>query len=119
MLSTSVLSIKWTVRGKPKSLIPGAGDVILRVTSRFTLNQISGQVIEHQESWDLSPSSALAQAFFWTSRALYATLESAKDLADISHNFTRRLSNNQDNNLDIYPDPTKVSSQITLTFTLL
>ena len=47
MLSTNVLSIKWTIRGKPKSVLEG--DLMLRVTSKFTLNQISGRVIEHEE----------------------------------------------------------------------
>ncbi|KAI9077974.1 hypothetical protein K1719_040103 [Acacia pycnantha] len=105
MLSTSVLCIKWTIKGKPKSLIGRiAGVLILRVTSRFTLNQISGQVIEHEESWDLSNSSAVAQAFFWTSRALFAALESGKDLVDIAKDVSGRLPTKKDN-LEIDPDP--------------
>ncbi|KAK7295198.1 hypothetical protein RJT34_18103 [Clitoria ternatea] len=105
MLSTSVLSIKWTIRGKPKSLIGGlGGDLILRVTSKFTLNQISGQVIEHEEFWDLSDSSAGAQAFFWTSRALFTSVESVKDLADSAKNLSSKLSTKKEN-LEIYPDP--------------
>ncbi|KAJ0015123.1 hypothetical protein Pint_21249 [Pistacia integerrima] len=44
MLSTSVLSIKWTIRGKPKSFIANVGgDLIVKINSKFTLNQISGQ----------------------------------------------------------------------------
>lgn len=113
MLSTSVLSIKWTIRGKPKSLIGGiAGDVILRVTSRFTLNQISGQVIEHEEFWDLSASSAVAQAFFWTSRALFATLESGKDSVDIAKNLGGRLATKRENS-EIYPDPSADPTKVT------
>ncbi|KAK4282985.1 hypothetical protein QN277_014290 [Acacia crassicarpa] len=105
MLSTSVLSIKWTIKGKPKSLIGRiAGVLILRVISRFTLNQISGQVIEHEESWDLSNSSAVAQAFFWTSRALFAALESGKDLVDIAKDVSSPLPTKKDN-LEIDPDP--------------
>ncbi|KAL2330167.1 hypothetical protein Fmac_017748 [Flemingia macrophylla] len=116
MLSTSVLSIKWTVRGKPKSAIGGVGgELILRVTSKFTLNQISGQVIEHEEFWDLSASSASAQAFFWTSRAFFATIESVKDLADSAKNLSGKISTKKEN-LEMYPDPsgdpTKVSSLI-------
>jgi hypothetical protein len=116
MLSTSVLSIKWTLRGKPKSVLAGVGeDLILRVTSKFTLNQISGQVIEHEELWDLSASSASAQAFFWTSRVLFATTESVKDLADTAKNLSANFSTKKEN-MDIYPDPsgdpTKVSSSV-------
>ncbi|XP_028790239.1 uncharacterized protein LOC114746201 isoform X2 [Neltuma alba] len=111
MLSISVLSIKWTIRGKPKALIGGiAGDLILRVTSRFTLNQISGQVIEHEESWDLSNSSAVARAFFWTSRALLAARESGKDLVDIAKDVSGRLPTKKDNSEtdpNTSPDPTK------------
>lgn len=114
MLSTSVLRINWTIRGKPKSFIAGiGGDLILRVTSKFTLNQISGQVIQHEELWDISASSASAQAFFWASRALYSTSESVKDLADSAKNLSSKFSTKQEN-LEIYPDPsgdpTKVSS---------
>lgn len=114
MLSTSVLRIKWTIRGKPKSFIAGiGGDLIVRVTSKFTLNQISGQVIQHEEFWDLSASSAIAQAFFWASRALFSTSESIKDLADSAKNLSSNFSTEKEN-LEIYPDPsgdpTKVSS---------
>ncbi|WJX77389.1 hypothetical protein P8452_60704 [Trifolium repens] len=105
MLSTSVLSIKWTLRGKLKSVLAGVGgDLILRVTSKFTLNQISGQVIEHEELWDLSASSASAQAFFWTSRVLFATTESVKDLADSAKNLSANFETKKEN-MDIYPDP--------------
>ncbi|KAJ8747906.1 hypothetical protein K2173_012796 [Erythroxylum novogranatense] len=119
MLSTSVLSIKWTLKGKPKSFIGSiGGDLIIKVKSKFTLNQISGQVIEHEEIWDLSGSSAIGQAFFWTSRRLYSTFESGKDLNDFIKNLSRRMSTEKEN-LEIYPDPsgdpTKVSSSDVLT----
>lgn len=113
MLSTSILSIKWTIRGRPKSFMATVGgDLILKINSKFTLNQISGQVIEHEEMWDLSASSPLAQAFFWGSRRLYATTEAGKDFADLIKNLKSRVSTPQEN-LEIYPDPsgdpTKVS----------
>lgn len=116
MLSTSVLNIKWTIRGKPKSLIAGiSGDLIIRIDSKFTMNQISGQVIEHEELWDLSSSSVIAQAFFWTSRRLFATIEGGKDLTDIVKRLSNRFSREKEN-IEIYPDPagdpTKVCSLI-------
>ncbi|KAJ6360476.1 hypothetical protein OIU77_004486 [Salix suchowensis] len=105
MLSTSILSIKWTITGKPKSLIAGVGgDLTIKVHSKFTLNQISGQVIEHEELWDLSASSVIGQAFFWTSRRLFATIENGKDLSDLVKSFTNRISSKKDN-LEVYPDP--------------
>lgn len=105
MLSTSVLSIKWTVKGKPKWVFSAlSGDVIIRITSIFTLNQISGQVIEHREDWDLSSSSAIAQAFFWTSRSLFAAIESGKDLTQYIKTFPSRLPTEKEN-MEIYPDP--------------
>ncbi|KAF8388535.1 hypothetical protein HHK36_027210 [Tetracentron sinense] len=105
MLSTSVLSIKWAIRGKPKSLLASiGGDLIVRVNSQFTLNQISGQVIEHEEFWDLSASSAIAQAYFWTSRRLFATIEAGKDMAEIVKNLKSRISPEKEN-LEIFPDP--------------
>ena len=116
MLSTSVLSIKWTIKGKPKSLLASiGGDLIVKVTSQFTLNQISGQVIEHEEFWDFSASSAIAQAYFWTSRRLFAMIEAGKDVADFVKNITSRSSAWKEN-LEIYPDPsgdpTQVSSSL-------
>ncbi|KAG6645324.1 hypothetical protein I3843_08G110300 [Carya illinoinensis] len=105
MLSTSVLIIKWTIKGKPKSFLAGVGgDLIIKVNSQFTLNQISGQVVEHEEFWDLSSSSVIAQAFFWASRRLFATVEAGKDLADGVKNLTSRFSTEKEN-LEMYPDP--------------
>ncbi|XP_058093588.1 uncharacterized protein LOC131239751 isoform X1 [Magnolia sinica] len=106
MLSTSVLNIKWTVKGKPKLLAISSigGDLIVIVNSRFTLNQISGQVIEHEELWDLSASSAIGQAYFWTSRRLFAAIEAGKDIADTVKDTTARFSTQKENS-EIYPDP--------------
>ncbi|KAF3776762.1 hypothetical protein EJ110_NYTH44152 [Nymphaea thermarum] len=106
MLSTSVLNIKWTVRGRPKFVLASiGGDLIIRINSVFTLNQISGQVLEHEESWDVSASSIIGQAYFWTSRRLYALTESSKDIADGITELTSPLSKGKEN-LEIYPDPT-------------
>ncbi|KAG4992606.1 hypothetical protein JHK87_026063 [Glycine soja] len=101
-LLSVIVTLKGSVEGKPKSVL--GGDLILRVTSKFTLNQISGQVIEHEEFWDLSASSASAQAFFWTSRALFAAVESVKDLGDNAKNLSSKISTKKEN-LEMYPDP--------------
>lgn len=106
MLSTSVLRIRWTVKGKPKSLLAAvSGDLIINVKSEFTLNQISGQVIEHQESWDSSSSSPVAQAYFWTSRCLFAASESAKDLVLVTKDLTATFTTPKQDT-EIYRDPT-------------
>nr|VDD22001.1 unnamed protein product [Brassica oleracea] len=106
MLSTSVLRIRWTVKGKPKSILGAvSGDLVIKVKSEFTLNQISGQVIEHGESWDSSSSSPIAQAYFWTSRRLFAASESAKDLADATKDITATFTTRKEDT-DIYRDPT-------------
>ncbi|KAL2549239.1 hypothetical protein Fot_10769 [Forsythia ovata] len=106
MLSTSVLNIKWTIKGKPKSpLFSLGGDLIVKVNSKFTLNQISGQVIEHEELWDLSASSLIAQAYFWTSRRLFSTVEAGKDVGDFIKDLKNRVTT-ENKNLEIYPDPT-------------
>lgn len=114
MLSTSALSIKWTLRGKPKNPIFAlGGDLILRVNSQFILNQISGQVIEHEEFWDLSSSSALAQGYFWISRRLFSAIESGKDTVNAAKDKTSGFSTEKEK-MDVYPDPlgdpTKVST---------
>ncbi|PIN01836.1 hypothetical protein CDL12_25659 [Handroanthus impetiginosus] len=106
MLSTSILNIKWTLRGKPKSPIFSiGGDLILKVNSKFTLNQISGQVIEHEELWDLSESSPIAQAYFWTSRRLFATLEAGKDVSDSIKDLTNHLQT-ENKNVEMFSNPT-------------
>lgn len=106
MLSTSVLRIRWTVKGKPKSLLAAvSGDLIIKVKSEFTLNQISGQVIEHEESWDSSSSSPIAQAYFWTSRRLFAVSESAKDLLHVTKDLTATFTTPKEDT-EIYRDPT-------------
>jgi hypothetical protein len=66
MLSTSTFNIKWTLHGKLNDLptLVVGGDVILLVDSTFTLNQISGQVIEHEDDLNLSTLDLLAQAYF-------------------------------------------------------
>ncbi|KAH6769531.1 transmembrane protein [Perilla frutescens var. frutescens] len=106
MLSTSELNIKWTLRGKPKSpIFTIGGDLIIKVNSKFTLNQISGQVVEHQESWDLSQSSLVAQAYFWASRRLFATVEAGKDVSDSIKDVSQRMTK-ENKNVEMYPDPT-------------
>ncbi|CAN4075688.1 unnamed protein product [Withania somnifera] len=105
MLSTSVLNIKWTVKGKPRSLLASiGGDLIIKVNSRFTLNQISGQVVKHEEQWDLSGSSIIAQAYFWASRRLFATVEAGKDVTDFVKDLSSK-SATENKNMDVYPDP--------------
>ncbi|KAM3290062.1 putative protein isoform X2 [Capsicum chacoense] len=105
MLSTSVLNIKWTVKGKPKFILASiGGDLIIKVNSRFSLNQISGQVVEHEEQWDLSGSSIIAQAYFWASRRLFATVEAGKDVADFVKDLSSK-SAKENKNMDVYPDP--------------
>lgn len=106
MLSRSELNIKWTLKGKPKALLIGiGGDLVIKVDSKFTMNQISGQVIEHEESWDLSESPLIAQVYFWASRRLFATVEAGKDTSDFIKDFSNRMST-PNKNVEIYPDPT-------------
>ncbi|GJN16950.1 hypothetical protein PR202_gb03979 [Eleusine coracana subsp. coracana] len=107
MQSTSTLTIKWAFRGKPKNPFFAAvgGDVMVRVDSRFVLNQISGQVLEQVDSWDLSASSLPAQAFFWLSRRVYSTVESGKDTIEAVKSTASGLSSKKDQDIEAYPDP--------------
>ena len=115
MESTSVLTIKWVLRGQPK--LAGSGDLVLSIKGTFTLNQISGQVVEHIEDWDLSGSSPLAQVYFWLSRLSYSTLEGGKDsldaLKELNDKVSDGLRSNQNENVYRDPtDPNKVSQSI-------
>ncbi|CAL4953099.1 unnamed protein product [Urochloa decumbens] len=107
MQSTSNLTIKWAFRGKPKNPFFASigGVVIVRVESQFVLNQISGQVLEQVDSWDLSASSLPAQAYFWLSRRVYSTVESGKDTIEAAKSTASGLSTKEDQNLSAYPDP--------------
>lgn len=115
MLSTSLLSIKWKLRGKPKSpLAIVGGDLIIKIHSKFTLNQISGQVIEHEELWDLSESSILAQAYFWASRRTFAATETGKDIADFFKDLPKKFTA-ESKNVEMYPDPTGDPTKVIIT----
>jgi len=107
MQSTSNLTIKWAFRGKPKNpfFATIGGDVIVRVESQFVLNQISGQVLEQVDSWDLSASSFPAQTYFWLSRRVYSTVESGKDTIEAAKSTASKLSTKEDQNLEAYLDP--------------
>lgn len=112
MLSTSVLVIKWTIRGKPKNMFASiGGDLIIRVNSLFTLNQISGQVVEQEDTWDLSSSSIIGQAYFWTSRRLFATIEAGKDVTDSMKGMSTRFAAEKENT-EFYPDPSGDPSKV-------
>ena len=113
MMSTSVLIIKWIVKGRPKSILAIIeGELIIKVDSKFTLNQISGQVLEHEETWDLSASSPIAQAYFWTSRRLFATKEAGKDVVDSVKDLSSKFSAPKEN-VDMYPDPSGDPTKVT------
>jgi len=70
------------------------------------LNQISGQVIEHEDEWDLSASDLLAQAYFWTSRLAFSTVEAGKDAAEVVKGISKTLNRGkEDDRSSYYPDP--------------
>lgn len=115
MLSTSVLNVKWVLQGRP-SLFPASllGDlVIVAVDSTFTMNQISGQVVQHTETWDLSCSSIVGQAYFWSSRLAYVTSEAGKDAAEAIKSINKVFENKDKDGdssrifSDLPTDPTK------------
>lgn len=117
MLSTSELNIKWTVRGKPKSpIFSVVGDLVVKVNSKFILNQISGQVIEHEEIWDLSDSSPIVQSWFWTSRRLFATVQTGKDVSEFMKDLTNRFQT-ENKNTEIYPDPSGDPTKVKVHYT--
>ncbi|CAI5495851.1 unnamed protein product, partial [Closterium sp. Naga37s-1] len=99
MESTSVLVITWQLRGY--LVIPG-GLLDARVTSTFTLNQISGQVINHRDQWDVASSALPIQLAFWASRLAWSTSEAIKDVTEKSGEGSK--SGGGDSNY-IYPHP--------------
>eukprot|EP00252_Welwitschia_mirabilis_P002841 TRINITY_DN1284_c0_g1_i2.p1 TRINITY_DN1284_c0_g1~~TRINITY_DN1284_c0_g1_i2.p1 ORF type:complete len:226 (+),score=40.97 TRINITY_DN1284_c0_g1_i2:147-824(+) len=104
MLSTSVLNVRWTVRGRLKAIGFSLGHMSIVINSTYTLNQISGQVLEHVEEWNVSSSSGLGQAYFWASRVLDVTTEAGNDLVDVVNNMKSRFAKEEENR-DIFADP--------------
>ncbi|KAL2641508.1 hypothetical protein R1flu_009095 [Riccia fluitans] len=108
MMSTSKLNIKWTLRGTPK-LPPASvigGELVLSVNSVYTVNQISGQVTEQVDEWDLSGSNPVTIPFFYASKLAYSAAESGKDLGESITNVAKNLDKKDQENANIYSDPT-------------
>eukprot|EP00850_Spirogloea_muscicola_P002945 SM000011S19123 [mRNA] locus=s11:994272:995935:+ [translate_table: standard] len=107
MRTTSELTIRWRVQGKPRlppaSLV--AGPLLLTITSTFVLNQISGQVVEHRDEWDLSGSSVPGAAYFWSSRLAWTVAEQGRDASEAMKGAARLLDQGRDEGANIYPDP--------------
>eukprot|EP00245_Coleochaete_scutata_P006050 TRINITY_DN20162_c0_g1_i1.p1 TRINITY_DN20162_c0_g1~~TRINITY_DN20162_c0_g1_i1.p1 ORF type:complete len:329 (-),score=40.52 TRINITY_DN20162_c0_g1_i1:375-1361(-) len=103
MRSTSELNVRWRVRGRARAA--GAGDVVLIVTSKFVLNQISGQVTEHEEEWDLSSSSPPAAVYFLTSRLAFSIAQAGKDAPETIKKITDYFQAQDNEGSNIYPDP--------------
>lgn len=107
MRGPGVLNIRWRVKGRlrfpPAAL--AAGDLVLTVSSTFTLNQISGQVVEHRDEWNLGGSSPPAAAYYWASRLAWTVNEAGKDASDAFKAVFRFLDRRDDMG-NIYADPT-------------
>lgn len=107
MKSTSDLTIRWQLQGNFQ--LPGmsslAGPLSLTVLSSFSLNQISGQVVEQTDGWDLSGSSPLASTYFWSSRAAWSMAEAGRDAKEFLSVLQNKMSKGMDDRSDIYADP--------------
>ena len=109
MRSTSQLTIRWRLRGS--FLLPGAsqigGPLTLTLTSTYELNQISGQVTDQTDEWELVGSSPAAAAFFWTSRLAWTVAESGRDAKETLGGMKRFLDEGKEGDGgNIYADPT-------------
>eukprot|EP00249_Psilotum_nudum_P013069 c24135_g1_i1 orf=990-1871(-) len=117
MQSTGILNIKWVIRGRLKFSASFSSDLILGVNSTFTLNQISGQVIEHVEEWDLAGSPIVEQAYFWVSRFAYSALESGRDAGEAVKAVRKLLERGKDNDLsNIFSDPSGDPTKVKITY---
>jgi hypothetical protein len=66
------------------------------------MNQISGQVLLHEDEWNLSASHSPPQAYFWTTRLAFSVVQAGKDFVEYAHGLTKQLD--EGDNI-IYPDP--------------
>lgn len=107
MTTTSDLNIRWRVRGdfQLPAMSSAAGPLSLTVNSKYVLNQISGQVVEQTDEWDLSESSPLAKMYFWTSRAAWSLTEGGKDTSEFMGDLQKKLTKGMDESSEIYADP--------------
>jgi hypothetical protein len=107
------LNIKWVLNGRPK--YASFGDFSLVINSTFTLNWISGVVLEHTEEWDLSASPLPAQLYFWVTRLAYSFKENGNDvlgmiIKQIDNKLLEITRNEESETIYRDPkDPTKVS----------
>ena len=101
--------IEWRLRGKLRSP-PGAGRLDAKMTSTFELDQITGRVKAHSESWDLGDNSATplgAKIAANAARRAWATARAAEDAADKSAKLLDSLSSFDSDDEGAYfePDP--------------
>lgn len=102
--------IEWDLTGKLRSP-PGGGQLRAKMTSTFELDQITGRVKAHSESWDLGDNDATSLAAKISANAArraWATARAAEDAADKSAKLLDSLSSfdTDDEGEYFQPDPT-------------
>ena len=77
--------IEWELKGKLRS--PPGGSLAAAMTSTFELDQITGRVKAHSESWDLGSNESTslpAKITANAARRAWAAARAAEDAADMS-----------------------------------
>ena len=101
--------IEWELKGKLRS--PPGGSLAAAMTSTFELDQITGRVKAHSESWDLGSNESTslpAKITANAARRTWAAARAAEDAADMSSKLLDSLSSFDSDDEGEYfePDPT-------------
>eukprot|EP00775_Hariotina_reticulata_P008669 gene8668-8850_t len=107
MIDNSQAQINWLLAGQL-----AAFNVVIPMTSVFELNLLTGRVLSHRESWDLSGLSPPAAAAVLGSRMLWSAKAASKDASnDLGNKVTQSLNSLASTDEDEYymnpNDPTK------------
>lgn len=94
--------IVWRVVGEMYSAIP----VDALVTTRITMNLLTGQIIEHVDSWDLSKSSLPAKLLFSLATAGFAVMMGGSSAVESTNSMLDSLTSvDEEQDKYMFPNP--------------
>lgn len=100
MAKEDVACIEWTIEGESK-----AGKIVVDVKSMFTLNLISGRVLEREDTFRLDNCPVQTKAVFISSMSAYSLKAKAKDMAEVAKRISGSFSSFDESDEEYFADP--------------
>lgn len=100
MAKEDVACIEWTIEDQSR-----AGNIVVDVTSLFTLNLISGRVLKREDTFRLDSCPAQTRALFVSSMSAYSLRTRAKDVADAAKRISQSFSSFDESDEEYFADP--------------